>query len=285
MTVRLGDTLSDLHRRRGELESLSTKLSKYLSPQVYSSIFTGRQEVSITSKRKKLTVFFSDIAGFTETTDSLESEQLTELLNSYLTEMSKIALEHGATIDKYVGDAILIFFGDPETRGTKEDALACVEMAIAMQRRMKGLQAEWREIGAERPFELRIGINTGFCTVGNFGSEDRMDYTIIGNEVNLAARLQGQADLGGILLAHETYSLVRDKVSCVEREPVQVKGFAKPIRNYAVTGIHEAAAADAQIVQADEDGFALRADLNRLSADGRARATRAIEDLLRRLKG
>lgn len=117
----------------------------------------------IASKRKKLTIFFSDIAGFTETTESLESEQLTGLLNRYLTQMSKIALEHGATIDKYVGDAILIFFGDPESRSVREDALACVEMAIAMQRRMMGLQAEWRDLGSERPFQLRIGITTGFC--------------------------------------------------------------------------------------------------------------------------
>ena len=118
------------------LEHLSSQLAKYLSPQVYDSIFAGKQEVKIASRRKELTVFFSDIAGFTETADRLESEDLTRLLNHYLTEMSKIALSFGATIDKYVGDAIVIFFGDPETRGVGEDALACVEMAIAMRTRM-----------------------------------------------------------------------------------------------------------------------------------------------------
>ena len=180
---------------------LSTKLSKYLSPQVYSSIFTGQRSVEIASNRKKLTVFFSDIVDFTATTDDLESEELTALLNRYLTEMSKIALEHGATIDKYIGDAILLFFGDPETKGIKEDAIACVSMAIAMQRRMRELQSEWRDAGLEKPFQLRIGISTGYCTVGNFGSDDRMDYTIIGNEVNLASRLQSHAEPGGILSA------------------------------------------------------------------------------------
>ena len=94
--------------------------------------------------------------------------------------MSKIALEYGATIDKYVGDAIVIFFGDPETKGVKEDAKACVNMAIAMQRRMRELEKEWQDRGLQRPFQIRIGISTGFCTVGNFGSQDRMDYTIIG---------------------------------------------------------------------------------------------------------
>ena len=106
----------EVEQKHRELEALSSKLAKYLSPQVYQSIFAGRQEVSIASQRKKLTVFFSDITGFTETTDRLESEELTQLLNQYLTEMSHIALQHGATIDKYIGDGIMIFFGDPESR-------------------------------------------------------------------------------------------------------------------------------------------------------------------------
>src|ERR1700738_2618127 len=156
------------------------------------------------------------------------------MLNQYLTEMSKIAVSYGATIDKYVGDAIMGFFGDPASRGSKEDAIACVKMAIAMQRRMRELQLKWLDLGSEKPFQLRIGVNTGFCTVGNFGSEDRTDYTIIGNEVNLAARLQSHAELGGILLSHETYSLVKDRVFAEERTAIRAKGIAKPVRNYAV---------------------------------------------------
>jgi adenylate cyclase len=261
------------------LEGLSTKLSKYLSPQVYDSIFAGRQDVVIASKRKKLTIFFSDIANFTATTDSLESEQLTELLNSYLTEMSKIALQFGATIDKYVGDAILAFFGDPETRGVKEDATACVEMAIAMQRRLSELQAGWMERGLDRPFELRIGINTGFCTVGNFGSEDRMDYTIVGNEVNVAARLQSHAPLGGVLLAHETYSLVRDKVPCVERDPVQVKGFAKPIRNYEVLDVHDSIDGT-DLGHLEESISRLNSDLLKMSPAARDHVIKLLQNTL-----
>ena len=170
-------------------------------------------------------MFFSDIADFTATTDDLEFEELTGLLNHYLTEMSKIALEHGATIDKYIGDAIVAFFGDPESRGVKEDALACVNMAIAMQRRLRELQSDWRDSGMERPFQLRIGVNTGYCTVGNFGSEDRMDYTIIGSPVNLAARLQSYGEPGSILLSHETYSLVKEAIRAEEQASIQVKGF------------------------------------------------------------
>ena len=110
--------------------------------------------------------------------------------------------------------------------------MACVNMAIAMQRRMQELQFAWRDAGLEKPFQLRIGVNTGYCTVGNFGSEDRMDYTIIGNEVNLASRLQSHAELGSILISHETYSLVKDTILAEEQDPIQAKGFAKPVRNY-----------------------------------------------------
>jgi class 3 adenylate cyclase len=214
------------------LEALSSKLSKYLSPQIYQSIFSGKQNVEISSKRKKLTIFFSDIAGFTETTDNLESEELTDVLNHYLTEMSTIALACGATIDKYIGDAMLLFFGDPVSKGVKEDAKACIMMAIAMQRRMRELEQDWRKRGLERPFRIRMGICTGFCTVGNFGSQDRMDYTIIGNEVNLAARLQSAAEPGGILISHETNALVQDIVLTEEQPPMTVKGFLRPISSY-----------------------------------------------------
>ena len=194
----------DLTEKSAALAALSSKLAKYLAPQVYDSIFTGQQDVKIVSKRKKLTVCFSDLVGFTEITDKMESEDLTQLLNHYLTEMSKIALQYGATIDKYVGDAIVMFFGDPTTLGVKEDALACVQMAIAMQKRIGELAHEWSNSGIETVLRCRIGIHTGYCTVGNFGSEDRMDYTMVGGTVNLASRLEHEAPPGGMLISFET---------------------------------------------------------------------------------
>jgi class 3 adenylate cyclase len=275
------DRTQELETKNLELESLSTKLSKYLSPQVYSSIFTGEQSVEIASKRKKLTVFFSDIVSFTETTDNMESEELTNLLNHYLTEMSSIALEHGATIDKYVGDAILAFFGDPETKGVKEDARACVLMAIAMQRRMRELDQEWRDRGLERPFRIRVGINTGFCTVGNFGSRDRMDYTVIGNEVNLAARLESSSELGGILMAHETYSLVKEIVATEEQEPITAKGFASPVRNHKVVGAYDELIEGGQLLRREKDGVKLEVNWER---QDRTEAIETIESFLSELK-
>jgi class 3 adenylate cyclase/PAS domain-containing protein len=266
------------------LESLSSKLSKYLSPQLYRSIFSGEQDVKVASQRKKLTIFFSDIAGFTETTDLLESEELTSLLNHYLTEMSSIALEYGATIDKFIGDAIMLFFGDPETRGAKRDAIACVKMAIAMQQRMRDLQAEWRDRGQEHVFQLRIGINTGYCTVGNFGSDDRVDYTIIGNEVNLAARLQTHADLGGVLLAHETYSLVKDMVLAEETGTITVKGFPRPVKTYRTVGLYDDTAIQGRIIRKEQEGLTLIIDREKLTREGKAEAIRALQEAVGQLK-
>jgi adenylate cyclase len=268
-------------QKNKELDALSTKLSKYLSPQIYHSIFTGAQNVEIASSRKKLTIFFSDVVNFTETTDKLESEDLTNLLNRYLTEMTNIALEHGATIDKYIGDAIMVFFGDPDTKGLKDDALACVRMAIAMVRRMRELRSEWQELGAEKPFRLRIGINTGYVTVGNFGSNDRMDYTIIGNAVNLTARLQSHAEIDGILLGHETYSLVKDEVAAEEQTPIKVKGFAEPIRCYKVQGLYDHLAEEGTVIREEQDGFKFHLNLQKRDKKD---AIRILEGILSRLE-
>jgi class 3 adenylate cyclase len=216
------------------LASISTKISRYLSPQIYKSIFTGQTDVTIHTERKKLTIFFSDIKDFTATTERMQPEEIALLLNEYLTEMSGIALEHGGTLDKFIGDAILIFFGDPETRGTAEDAKACLRMAVAMQRRLAGLDAKWRKSGIENPFRVRMGINTGFCNVGNFGSADRMDYTIIGAEANLAARLQSIAEPGHIVISYETYALVRESVSAHPLPAISMKGISREVVPYAI---------------------------------------------------
>ena len=226
-------------------------------------------------------MFFSDIAGFTETTDNLESEELTEILNQYLTEMSNIALAHGATIDKYIGDAMLLFFGDPDSKGVAEDAKACVMMAIAMQRRMREIEYEWRKRGIERPFRIRMGITTGFCTVGNFGSSDRMEYTIIGNEVNLAARLQSSVEPGGIFLSHATSALVQDIVLTEEFPPMTVKGFLKPINTYKVLGTYRELVDDGRIVLQEREGLRVLVDLTKQVS---SEAIKVLEEVLAELK-
>jgi class 3 adenylate cyclase/phosphoglycerate-specific signal transduction histidine kinase len=289
-TVAVYSDVTELKQRENQLaeksralEQLSNQLAKYLSPQVYESIFTGKQEVKIASRRKELTVFFSDIAGFTETSDRLESEDLTRLLNHYLTEMSQIAISYGATIDKYVGDAIVIFFGDPDTRGVKEDAFACVEMAIAMRKRMLELQDVWRTSGIEKPLQCRIGINTGYCTVGNFGSEDRMDYTIIGGGVNLASRLEAAATPGEILISFETYANIRDRIHCEERGHISVKGIAYPVATYQVVDAFENLRTERLFIHEERPNLRLDLNLDAMSAGDRGHATAVLREALNRL--
>jgi len=137
------------------LASVSERVSKYISPQIYRSIFSGDTDASISTRRKKLSIFFSDIKDFTSTSERLQPEELTALLNEYFTEMSAIALRHGGTVDKFVGDAILVFFGDPETRGVAEDARCALRMAVDMQRRLALLNAEWRARGRSLAVRVR----------------------------------------------------------------------------------------------------------------------------------
>lgn len=197
--------------------------------------------------------------------------------------MSKIAADHGATIDKYVGDAILVFFGDPETRGVKEDALACVEMALAMQRRMGELAEIWRDLGIEMPLRCRIGIHTDYCTVGNFGSEDRMDYTIIGGAVNLASRLEQEAPPGAVLISYETFAQVKDTIACEELGHLRVKGIAYPVATYRVIDLRANLAATRRAIRAELPHLRLDAEPELMSADERDQAATALRDALHRL--
>jgi class 3 adenylate cyclase len=217
-----------------KLRALADQLGRYVAPQVCQSLLDGSRDAEIRTQQKKLTVFFSDIKDFTASTARWKPEDVTFLLNSYFSEMSRIADQYGGTLDKFIGDAMLIFFGDPGTRGPREDALQCVRMAQAMQRRMTELQLLWRELGADKAFQIRIGINTGDCNVGNFGCDTRMDYTIIGPPVNLAARLEEAAAPGGIVISRETYELVQSEVSVDATGPLHLKGFADPVNAYVL---------------------------------------------------
>ena len=277
--------VNELRTTNGVLKTVSGQLAKYVSPQLYRSIIAGEQDAEIVSTRKKLTVFFSDIVGFTEITDQLESEELTRLLNEYLTAMSDIAAAHGANFDKFIGDGIMCYFGDPDSKGAKEDAAACMRMALEMQFRLDVLQRTWREKGLiDRPFIARMGVNTGYCTVGNFGSEDRMDYTIIGSEVNLAARLESAAEAGGILLASETYSLVKDWIAADEGEAIMVKGFARPIRTFKVRGRRSAEAKKDAGIYSEVPGLKVTFEPEFMTSANRTKAIQMLKGLQERLE-
>ena len=226
--------LEDAERKKEETERLSVNLAKYLPPQVHEAIFSGEFDTGITTKRRKLTIFFSDISNFTSTSEGLQPEDLTRYLNEYFSEMTDIALDHGATIDKYIGDAMMVFFGDPDSKGEQEDARACVKMALKMRDRISDLQDKWQRQGFADPFVIRMGMNTGYCNVGNFGSDQRLTYTIIGSEVNVAQRLEASAQPGGILMSYETYAHAQDLIEVEQLNSISMKGVKREIKVFSV---------------------------------------------------
>ncbi|ARU57108.1 adenylate cyclase [Oleiphilus messinensis] len=270
--------------QREQSIALSHKLAKYLSPQVWQSIFTGERDVRLETQRKKLAVFFSDIQGFTDLAEELEPESLTEILNNYFNEMSQIALKYGGTIDKFVGDSIMIFFGDPTSRGPKQDTLACVGMAIEMRKHMKILRQKWKSQGIRTPLQIRMGISTGYCTVGNFGAENRMDYTIIGKEVNLASRLESLSESGEILVSYETFSLIKDTIMCRDKGEITVKGFAKPVPIYQIIDFRRDIGGNQSFMEHEKEGFAMYLDTDKVHTQDRETVILALENAAQKLK-
>ncbi|WP_336368157.1 adenylate/guanylate cyclase domain-containing protein [Marinobacter sp. C2H3] len=275
---------TQIQNQREQSIALSHKLSKYLSPQVWQSIFTGERDVRLETQRKKLVVFFSDIKGFTELSEEMEPEALTELLNHYFNEMSEVALRYGGTIDKFVGDSIMVFFGDPTSRGQREDAFACVSMAIEMRKLMKIMRQKWRSQGIKTPLEIRTGISTGYTTVGNFGAENRMDYTIIGKEVNLASRLESLAQPGEILISYETFSLIKDRIMCRDKGEITVKGFAKPVAIYEVVDFRRDLGPNRSFMEHEHSGFAMYLDSDKITERERRAILQALEDAADKLR-
>ncbi len=234
LALKVDERTHELKEKNTILQDIESKLTKYLPKQLVESITSARKEVIPETERRKLTVFFSDIKGFTDLTESLEAEELSTLLNEYLTEMTNIAHKWGGTVDKFIGDAIMIFYGAPETTPDKDNALNCVKMAVEMQERMKSLQEKWFNEGIENPLQIRIGISTGTATVGNFGAEDRLSYTVIGGQVNIASRLESICEPDRVLISHPTWALVKDEIECSPREKVRVKGIQREMMTYDV---------------------------------------------------
>jgi len=229
--------VSDNQQRK--LNRILDRLGRYVSYQLFKKITHEKGKVEIKTQRKKLTVFFSDLKDFSYTSSHMEGEALSEFLNSYLEIMTQIVIAWRGTLDKYMGDAIMVFFGDPEFTSDEDHALRCVQMAIEMREKMKGLRKKWYDLGYQEPLHFRMGIATGYCTVGNFGSSERMDYTIIGTPVNLASRLETAADADEVFISHETWSYVKDKVICEPPEKLHLKGFHHQILAHKVLGLKD----------------------------------------------
>ena len=239
-TSELRKTQQDLLRLNRDLEATvkeqvtqlerHNELRRYLSPNLAEQILASDHALGTEPQRKMMTIVFTDIRGFSNLTESLEPEELFHLLNRYFSEMIKITHLYDGTVSKIVGDGLLIFFGDPIPM--KDHAERAVRMSIDMQKRIKELTGEWGQYGYE--LGVGIGINSGFVTVGNVGSEAFRDYTIIGNQVNVAARLETSSKAGQILISQRTYSLIKGLIEVEEIGSVKVKGIHNPIKTYNV---------------------------------------------------
>ena len=221
--------LDEAHRKLGEANRV---ISRYLPAEVAQDILEGRLTDVDGHHRRKLTVFFSDLVGFSDVAEELEPEDLALVLNEYFGEMTTIAHRHHGTVDELQGDALLILFGAPHATTDAEHALNAVRMAAQMQEAMADLNRRWRRAGITETLAVRIGINTGVVTVGNFGTPERMKYAALGKHVNIAARLQAVAEPGATVLSLATYLLVQDEVECRELGQLQLKGINKPVEAF-----------------------------------------------------
>ena len=213
-----------------ELER-ATRLKRYLSPGLADSILSGTQDVTLGSKRKFLTTFFSDIRGFTAAAERMEPEELVNELNEYFSEMTELVFAHGGTLDKYVGDAIMVFFGDPIPQD--DHAERAVRLGLEMLERLQALKDHWFR-RYDEIFEIGIGIATGWVTVGDIGSPARTDYTVLGNQVNLASRLADKAAAGQILVTERTMVAVDNFVDGLMVDEISLKGINRPIKVYEI---------------------------------------------------
>jgi len=259
------------------------KLARYLTPTVWKAVVEGRED-ALRTERKRITMFFSDIAGFSSLSEELEAETLTDLLNTYLTEMSKIATKHKGTIDKFMGDGLMVLFGDTESAGLKADCIRGLSMAIEMRRKMKELETHWFNQGIKKPLTIRMGLNTGFCTVGSFGTSHYMDYTVLGTHVNLASRLESAADPGEILISYETWSLVKDVVMCRDKGEIKVKGFTHPIKVYQVVDFRKDLGRNQSYFQENTEGFSIHMDLDKIRNYDKDRIVEHLNKISEKLK-
>jgi len=238
------------------LQKTSDRLSKYLSPQICEQIFSD-VEFDTGTGRKKLTIFFSDIVNFTSITESMEAEELSGFLNFYLTNMCEIALKYGGTIDKFIGDSVMIFFGDPQSKGPEQDALACCNMGLEMLAFVEKNEELFKEqFNFPEKLEIRIGVHSGVCSVGNFGSDQRLDYTVIGRAVNVAARLEQAAPKNSMLFSNSTKSLLGDTFQVSDSIEVKAKGIDRPIIGYILTN----QISKRSLVTVNEEGISLKFD-------------------------
>jgi adenylate cyclase len=217
----------DLARRIVERQALE----RFMSANIVEKILANPDQIHLGGENQTVTILFSDIRGFTRMSEHMEPHAVVELLNEYFSEMTDLIFESGGTLDKYIGDAIMAVYGAPLPK--PDDALRATKTAMEMHRALAVLNRNWESRG-QQPLRMGVGINTGAVTAGNIGSAKRMDYTVIGDAVNLASRLCSNAAAGQILVSESTYSQLNGEIPAQRLEPIRVKGKEAPVELYEI---------------------------------------------------
>jgi len=218
----------ELSRRSKERQALE----RFLSSATVEKVLVNPDQVHLGGENQIATILFADIRGFTRMSEHMEPERVVELLNEYFSEMTELIFENEGTLDKYLGDGIMALFGTPLPK--PDDARRSVKTAAEMQRALVELNRQWEARG-QAPLQMGIGVNTGPVTAGNIGSSKRMDYTVIGDAVNLASRLCANAAGGQILISNSTFQQVSGKFPARRLEPIRVKGKEAPVAIYEIS--------------------------------------------------
>jgi class 3 adenylate cyclase len=219
------------------------ELKRFLPHQVAEGLLAGQLSPSEGFERRRLTLLFADMVGFTDLSDTLDPEELSEVLNEYLREMTAVAVAHGGTLDNYIGDGLMVLFGAPNRAEESAQAWAALQAAFGMKARAEELTITIRSRGIPADLRVRVGVNTGHCTVGVFGSDLMRAYKAVGFPVNVAARLQTEAEPGTVLVGFRTYALVKDRVRAELREPLRLKGAARPVEAWEILALVDEPAA------------------------------------------
>lgn len=232
LEARIEEQMADLVRT-GELR-------RFLPQHVADGLLGGALEPEGV-ERRKITALFADMVGFTDLSESLEPEELAQVLNEYLREMTALAVAHGGALDNFIGDGLMVIFGAPVLSEESEGAVAAIRTALAMRARARELAAELRERGVPADLHIRVGVNTGYCTVGVFGSDVMRAYKAVGHAVNIASRLQSEAEPGSVVCGFRTYALIQDRVRAATLEPLDVKGSTRPVEAWEILELTDAA--------------------------------------------
>jgi adenylate cyclase len=214
-----------------EKEVIRRTFEPYFPPLNVKRIMANPHAIATGGQKKELTILFSDIKDFTNYSASMTPDHIQKLLSEYFEAMTEIVFSYHGTVDKFIGDGLMVFFGDPDPH--PDHALRCVKAAIDMQKEAREIRKRWERQG-DMPIQIRIGINTGTVVVGNMGSTRRLSYTVLGSAVNLAERLEVNAPVGGILISQRTYDLVKDDVPARPLGQIQIKGLNEGVSVFEV---------------------------------------------------